>query len=229
VLVTATAIDANASEVKANQAVFQIERTGSKSKTLWVTIALGGTAANGTDYKPVSTAVKIKAGSRTAKVKITPKSDSLTEGPETVVCTVVDGAGYQAGSPANCTAMIADAAPAAPAGVTVVASDSSASESGGTGTFTVTRGGSTAAALTVRYSISGTATPGTDYQWLSGAWQNTSGTVTIPVGASTTTINVLPYADGLAESSETIIVTITPDASYPVGSPSSATVYLSNN
>ena len=47
-----------------------------------------------------------------------------------------------------------------------------------TGVFTVSRTGSTTAALTVNYTVSGTATNGTDYQ-------NLTGSVVIPVGRST--------------------------------------------
>src|SRR6185312_12325585 len=62
--------------------------------------------------------------------------------------------------------------------VSVVAPDSLASEPGtDTGTFTISRTGSTAAPLTVHYSLGGTAKNGVDYQTLSGS-------ATIPAGAS---------------------------------------------
>ena len=53
--------------------------------------------------------------------------------------------------------------------VTVTPPDAKASEPGtDTGRFLFTRTGSTGASLTVLYSISGTATNGTDYQTLTG-------------------------------------------------------------
>ena len=60
--------------------------------------------------------------------------------------------------------------------VTVTATDPTATEAGvTTGTFAVSRTGSTAAALTVNYTVSGSATPGSDYTALTGS-------LTIPPG-----------------------------------------------
>ena len=104
--------------------------------------------------------------------------------------------------------------------VTIVATDSTATEAGPTtGQFTITRTGATTSALTVYYGVSGTATSGSDY--------NSIGTsVTIPVGSSTATITVTPINDTAVESDETVVVTLSSNAAYKVGSPSSATVTI---
>ncbi|RPI60917.1 MAG: DNRLRE domain-containing protein, partial [Planctomycetaceae bacterium] len=52
--------------------------------------------------------------------------------------------------------------------VSIAATDAAAAEPSNTGTYTVTRDGSTSGALTVNYTVSGTATNGTDYSSLSG-------------------------------------------------------------
>ena len=68
--------------------------------------------------------------------------------------------------------------------VTITATQPTAKEAGlVAGTFTVSRTGSTSGALTVQYTVAGTATPGQDYVTLPG-------TVTIPGGAATATITV---------------------------------------
>lgn len=105
--------------------------------------------------------------------------------------------------------------------VTIRATDASATEKGGdTGTFTVERaGGSTNTPLTVQYSMSGTATSGTDYTALSG-------TATIPAGATSTTITVTPTRDNRRERSETAIATLGSGNAYLVGTPASATVTI---
>ena len=73
--------------------------------------------------------------------------------------------------------------------VTVLASDPYAAEANlDPGAFTVTRTGSTATALTVSYTVGGSATNGVDYQTLSG-------TVLIPAGEASATITVLPIDD----------------------------------
>ncbi len=111
-----------------------------------------------------------------------------------------------------------------PPTVTIAATDSTAAESPlNTGTFTVTRTGSTALALTVFYSVSGTATPGSDYQALSG-------NVAIPAGQSSATITVTPINDVVVgEGNETVIVTLTANAAYIVGGSNSATVTITDN
>ena len=83
----------------------------------------------------------------------------------------------------------------------------------------MTRTGATDDALTVHYTTSGTATPGSDYVALSG-------TVTIPAGSATETIVVTPIDDTLPEPAETVVVALAVDPGYIVGPPSSATVTI---
>jgi len=110
-----------------------------------------------------------------------------------------------------------------PSTVTVAASDASASETGpDSGTFTFSRTGSTAASLVVRYRVTGSATNGSDYALLSG-------TVTIPAGASSAAVTIAPVNDPDFEGSETVDLTVQPDAAYTVGSPSAATLTITDN
>jgi hypothetical protein len=107
--------------------------------------------------------------------------------------------------------------------VMVAATDAAAAEPGAdTGTFTITRTGDTSAALTVTYTLSGSATSGSDYTALSG-------TAIIPAGSASTTVTVTPTDDAAAEGSETVVLTLTSDSSYTVGVSSSATVTLADN
>lgn len=52
---------------------------------------------------------------------------------------------------------------------------------------------------TVNYTIGGSATNGVDYN-------NLNGTITIPAGQTTTTLNIIPTADGLVEGNETLVI-----------------------
>lgn len=97
--------------------------------------------------------------------------------------------------------------------VTIAATDTQAKE-GATldrGVFTVTRTGSTSAALTVNYTITGSATNGTDYTSLGGS-------VTIPIGSASATINVDPTNDSGTEGNETAILKLSTSGSYNLGS-----------
>lgn len=106
--------------------------------------------------------------------------------------------------------------------VHVTAADPNARETGGDpGRFFITRDGLAIDPLTVSYSVTGTATPGADYSALAG-------TVTIPAGASSVPLDVTPRADDLRETGETVILTLTPTASYTAGSPATASVVLAD-
>ena len=89
------------------------------------------------------------------------------------------------------------------------------------GRFTVTRRGSTSSSLTLGYTVSGTATPGSDYVALPG-------TVTIPVGAASATITVTPIDDFEVELTETVVLTLTANPAY-LASPAQATVSITSD
>ena len=103
--------------------------------------------------------------------------------------------------------------------VTISANIPTASEGGASGSFKVTRTGSKDFPLTVNYTVSGTATKGTDYAALNGA-------VTIPTGWTSMSSNVIPIDDASPEDRESVIVTLSAGTGYQVGSPSSATVSI---
>src|SRR5207237_1237364 len=156
--VTVAATDANASESGPDSGTFTISRTGSTGSALTVNYTLSGTAQNGSDYQQLATSVTIAAGASSATVTVTPIDDSQVEGNETVVLTLAANSAYTAGSPSSATVTIADNDQPPLPTVTVVANDANASEQGlNTGSFTVSRAANTSTALTVNYTLSGTA------------------------------------------------------------------------
>ncbi len=105
--------------------------------------------------------------------------------------------------------------------VSIAATDASASESGGTGAFTISRTGSTLTALTVTIAVGGTATAGIDYAALPR-------TVTIPAGAGSATLTVTPRLDAVTDADETVIVTLPVHPAYALGGATSATVTITD-
>jgi hypothetical protein len=103
--------------------------------------------------------------------------------------------------------------------VNVVANDPNASQSGDPGQFTVQRNGAPAAALTVRYSLSGTASNGVDYVALTNF-------VTIAGLSSNATITVSPLVNLGATTNQTVQLTLVPDNTYLTGALASATVTI---
>ena len=108
--------------------------------------------------------------------------------------------------------------------VSITATDSTAAEepAGDTGKFRISRTGSTLSALTVSYTISGSAN-NADYT------PELTGVATIPAGQSFVDITITPVEDTLIEGPETLTLTIGDSGSYDVGSPTNATINLADN
>ena len=107
--------------------------------------------------------------------------------------------------------------------VSVTAPTPDASETGPVnGVFTFTRSGDTTGSLTVNYSLGGNAVNGTDYTTLATS-------VTFAPGETSTNVTVAPIDDGISELTEKVVLSITPNASYALGIPTSATVAIADN
>ncbi len=152
---------------------------------------------------------------------------AVDSAPDTVLIRTdaTDAAGADQTADSSATAQPepdADSGLAALPVVTVLATDASASENGPVrGTFTVTRTGPTTAALSVAFTLAGTARNGTDYT-------NVPLTVTIPVGAATAVVRITPTTDTLIEGNETAILTLAVNAAYTRGTPNRATVTIAD-
>ena len=85
--------------------------------------------------------------------------------------------------------------------VTISANDDSAAEPGDNGQFTVTLSNPSDTDTVISYTVSGDATPGSDYTTLTG-------TVTILANATTAVIDVTVLDENLLEDNETVTVTL---------------------
>jgi hypothetical protein len=106
--------------------------------------------------------------------------------------------------------------------VTAAATDAVASEAGDTGTFTISRATASASSLTVNYTMSGTATNGTDYTSLSG-------TAIIPANQASVAVTLTPLDDQSYEGSETATLTVIAGEGYTVGIPTAADITITDN
>jgi hypothetical protein len=105
--------------------------------------------------------------------------------------------------------------------VHVLASDARADESDGSpGVFEFVRDNDdVSSALTVRFSVTGSAMAGVDYIALPSQ-------ATIPAGGRSVSISLSPLPDSTAQGTRSVVVTINADGAYTVGAGSSATVEL---
>ena len=105
-------------------------------------------------------------------------------------------------------------------------------------TFTFTRGQEvpTTAALTINYTLSGTADKATDYV-VSAAPPATGtytpatgiGTLTIPIGALSAGLKITPVDDAIAEGTETVLATLNSGSGYQLGGNILAALMIDDN
>jgi hypothetical protein len=218
--VTVAATDATAGEPQtgAGSGTFTVSRTGPTTSPMTVNFTVGGTASSGSDYTALGTSVVIPAAQASATVTVNVLDDPAVEGDETVVLTLAAGTVYAVGTPGAATVTIQDD----DATVTVAATDGTAGEPGssqGDGTFTVTRTGFLGVALTVNYTVGGTATSGSDYTAIGTS-------VVIPASQASVPVTVSVLGDSDVEANETVVLTLTSGSGYVVGTPSAATVTI---
>jgi len=198
---------------------FTVKRDGDLTAALIVNYNISGTASNGVDYTALSGTLTIPAGAASAGITVSPLNDALLEGDESVTVSITNMVNYDVGTPGSATLFIRDDEKPT---VTVSATIPIVSEQGDTtGQFTVSRTGS-AGDLPVYLGISGTATSGSDYLPLDNP-------VIIPDGATSVTLDVIPFHDLILEPTETIVVTLPTNANYNVSSSASATVRITDD
>jgi hypothetical protein len=195
-----------------------LSQTSSSATT--VNLSRSGTATSGTDYTGAVNSVVVAANATTATFSVTPVADTTVEANETVVISVASGSGYGVGNPSSATASILnDDFPTA----SIAVSPTSVAEDGATNlVYTVTLDQAPVSAVSVAYSVSGSATGGTDYAAVSSP-------LVIAAGQTTGTITINPTADSTVEPDETVMISLAAGSGYSVASPNSATGTILND
>jgi hypothetical protein len=223
-LVSLAATDPDAAEAGPDPGSFTFSRTRDTSFPLTVAYRIergAGIAENGVDYALISENITIPVGAAEVVLTIAPVDDTVPEGDENVVLTLVDGAAYDLGADVSGTVVIADDDPPV---VILTANDPDSSEEGpAPGSFLLQRNGPTTDPLTVFYDIDNSgAENGVDYQTIATS-------ATIPAGELNVTITILPIDDPDIEGREDVVLTLAPGAGYLVGSPNTAFVRIEDN
>lgn len=211
-------VDGTLSEAGSDTATIRLSRTGSTNNALIVKYNRSGTATYTSDYTlapiPGATApysITIPAGQNFVDVTVTPKQDTLSEGPESVMLTLAEDTAYKIGWQAEARVDIEDdETPGKPSIYLTSSADNQATETGNdTMAFTVNRFGNKTDAVTVHFTFGGTATPNDDYVIPEQA-------VTIPAGETSATVTFAAIDDNLVEGDETVVVTLVADAAYNI-------------
>jgi uncharacterized protein (DUF1800 family) len=110
---TVAAADPSMSEDWPDPGRFVIRRSGNLDE-ITVHFTLAGSATPGSDYPAPSTSVTIAFGKDEAEVSIAPLSDAESESQETIILSLLPGAGYTVGAVNSATLNLADAVPGSP-------------------------------------------------------------------------------------------------------------------
>lgn len=208
------------------------------SLPITITCTLTGTATNGLDYNGPATTITLPANQNSITVPLNVVNDALIEPLETVILTIINGTAIQGatavftllpdGAAGSSTINIIDNDDAA-GNRTLAVTAENAGEPSASGAFTLSlpSGVFTSQNITVSYTISGTATSGSDYIALSG-------TAVILADQNNVRIPLNVRDDQEIESTETVTLTVTggnsADFSYtPAPVNSSATADITDN
>ena len=230
-IVTIATTDSNAQETAPsatpNPGAFTITRNGPTSAPLTLNYAITvpprptvitnrvAVAENGVDFTSISGVATIPAGAASVDIVIAPIYDLLSEPVEIIQISLrpptiplPSPASYMLGASLVASLTILDATlPAGTPIVRITASDSQGYEDATapsrTASFTVLRTGSLTDAITVSYTVSGSATHGVDYLALPG-------TVLIPAGADRASLVVDPIDDIVEETIESVSLILQP-------------------
>ena len=220
VSVVATAASASENGPPGN---FRISRSGTTNAALQVNFELTGTASAPADYAPIAPSVTIPAGVTFVELPVVPTNDQTVEPAEIVRLTLLTAPTARIVSPNVAIVMLSDNDPDALPEVAVTSTNQPFAVEGGTGgAFVFIRTGSTVSALTLSFSLTGTAGNGADYA-------SVSNSITIPIGQASVTLPVTAVDDSLIEGEETAIASLTVNDTYRVAYPSTATVTVQDN
>ena len=158
-----------------------------------ITLALAGTATEGTDYTIDSKMLTLAANTTSVSATITATADSDDDNDETILITASHDSttiGTQQ------TVTISETAPA----LTVTVSPAAIDEAAGTSTLTVSASSAFGSNQTIVLALSGTATKGDDYTI--GAES-----LTLTAGQTSVTTTVTAVQDNIDDDAETVLIT----------------------
>jgi hypothetical protein len=179
---------------------FRIVTAGTGTGNITVNYQIAGTAQAGLDYTTLSGSLSMGKNT-SSNLAVTVINDAIAEDAESILLTLLPGAGYQLDPAQSASIVMSD--DDAVNMVSISANTLSATE-GGLVKLYLSRSGSTTSDLTLPFALGGTAQAGADYV-------APSGMATIPAGSLGVSVDVTTINDTEAEGIETLIATIAPD------------------
>ena len=172
--------------------------------------------------------VTLNAGATSTTFTVPTVNDNTEEVDGTVLVRVNAGTGYSAGDGdlVNVNDNDGGGPPPTTPAASFASGSSSAAESAGTRNVTVNLSAAApSGGLTLDYSVTGTATAGNGNDFTIAG----SGSLSVGAGATTADIPVAINDDSIAESAETVILTLTGGTDYTLGSQTVHTLTINDN
>ena len=193
-----------------------------------VTYTLTGTAANGVQYQTLPTTVTFSSTATDTNIYVTPIDDGIPNPTTTVVLTLQSGTGYVGAGSAVVSILDGDT-PTIDVGGTSQAygrydnTTPNVGDNSDFASFTVTRRGklTTGSDLNVNLTYGGSAVSGTDFTPVSS--------VTIPDGAATNVVMIVPVNNPNVTSNRTFTVSATAGSGYAIGNSTAVGTIVSAN
>jgi hypothetical protein len=198
---------------------FVLSRGGETTQALTVNYTVSGTATPGTDYTELSGTATFGVGESQAIIEVPTLDDTDVDGGETIEVTIAAPTGLTIAGDATQSLTILDNESSS---ISIAAGATPQEAEQVAGTFVLSRAGDASQALTVNYTVGGTATAGTDYTELSG-------TASFAAGSSQTVITVPTLDDTDVDPGETIEVTLTPPAGLAIDGDATQTLTILDN
>jgi len=205
---------------------FTVTRSGPTTNALAVSLQPSGSATKWNDYRRAQGDMPedytIPAGASSVTVTVYSPAGAVTSGTKAAIWTLRSSGNYNLGSPNATTLTIYPNDGSAPQNVTASATGTNASRVDSVaGTFTITRGGSTANSAIMNITLGGTAVNGVDYE-------SVPSSVTIPAGARFTTVTITPKTSASLVGEKTVTLTLSSGA-LGVNPSGTATIAIAGN
>ena len=199
---------------------FTVSRTGDStgdSSAIWAVTASGSNPADADDFSGAglpSGTVDFAAGATSRTITVQVSGDTVVELDESFTVTLSSPSGATIGTTAAVVGKILnDDLPV----ITLAVAPTTGTTEDGTANliYTFSRTGPTTSALTMNYTVGGTATLDTDYTGIAAT--PATKTVSFDAGAATAIVTVDPTADTTIEPDETVALTLAAGTGYSIG------------
>ena len=186
-----------------------------------VPFTVSGTATDGSDFTITASPITIAAGQTSASAVVMVTDDSEVEPTETVIVTLDTPSGATLAGTTLQTINITDNDIVTPT-VSISSADQTVSEDAGSVNVTVTLSTASATDVTIPFTVSGTATDGSDFTI-------TTSPITIAAGQTSASAVVTVIDDSEVEPTETVIVTLDTPTGATLAGTTSQTISITDN